>query len=125
MFVVFFKLSNSSCNFFISWFFFFFSSVFSLISEYLNLTKKEIRYDKFDNAVIGKFSNPFNIPKLPNYEQKILRQDKKPNRYNNINNSMNYKKNINTNTSSRTANSTRRKSKNKITSPQEKKKEVK
>ena len=94
----------------------------SLISEYLNLTKKEIRYDKFDNAVIGKFSNPFNVPKLPNYEQKILRQDKKPNRYNNINNSMNYKKNINTNTSSRTGNSTRRKSKNKITSPQEKKK---
>ena len=97
----------------------------SLISEYLNLTKKEIRYDKFDNAILGKFGNPINIPKLPNYEQKILRQDKKPNRYNNINNSVNYKKNLNTHTSLRTGNSTSRKNKtNKIISPQQKKKRI-
>ena len=101
----------------------------AIISEYLNLTKKEIRYDKFDNIVIGKHSNSINIPKLPNYEQKMLRQEKKINKYDyNITDySINYKKKtINNNNHLRTTgNSRNRKSKiiiNKISSPIEKKK---
>ena len=104
----------------------------SLISEYLNLTKKEIRYDKFDNVVIGKYSNSINIPKLPNYEQKILKQNKKINKYDyiNTNNSMNDKKyvNYNNNHLRTTGNSTSRNNQlnlNKISSPIEKKKKVK
>ncbi len=69
----------------------------SLISEYLNLTKKEIRYDKFDNITLGKYSNPINVPKMPNYESKILsKSDKKYNNriniYNNNSNMINYNK---------------------------------
>ena len=73
----------------------------SLISEYLNLTKKEIRYDKFDDVVIGKYANPINIPKIPNYERKILtRRDKKINKshnYNNSNINLNYSRKPNLN----------------------------
>ena len=104
----------------------------SLISEYLNLTKKEIRYDNFDNLVVGKYSNSINIPKLPNYELKLLRQDKKSNRYdyNNISNSINDKKYIhyNNNHLRTTGYSTSRKNKlnlNKMSSPIEKQKKEK
>ena len=73
----------------------------SLISEYLNLTKKEIRYDKFDDVVIGKYANPINIPKIPNYERKILtKRDKKINKshnYNNSNINLNYSRKPNFN----------------------------
>ena len=73
----------------------------SLISEYLNLTKKEIRYDKFDDVVIGKYANPINIPKIPNYERKIKKKrDKKINKshnYNNSNINLNYSRKPNFN----------------------------
>ena len=86
----------------------------AIISEYLNLTKKEIRYDKFDNIVIGKHSNSINIPKLPNYEQKMLRQEKKINKYDyNITDySINYKKKtINNNNHLRTTGNSRNRKK--------------
>jgi hypothetical protein len=38
-----------------------------LINEYLNLTKKEIRYEKYDSFNQGKYSNLSNIPLMPNY----------------------------------------------------------
>jgi hypothetical protein len=68
----------------------------SLISEYLNLTKKEIRYDKIDNFGFGKYSNINNIPKIPNYEHRILTKgekklNKKSNNYN-LNNINYYRK---------------------------------
>ena len=42
----------------------------SLINEYLTLTKKEIRFDKFDKFQQGK--GMLNVPLCPNYEQKCL-----------------------------------------------------
>ena len=73
----------------------------SLISEYLNLTKKEIRYEKFDIAGFGKYSNINNIPKIPNYEHRILtkgekRLNKKNNNYNLSNINYYRKQNYNT-----------------------------
>ena len=41
-----------------------------LINEYLTLTKKEIRFDKFDKFQQGK--GMLNVPLCPNYEQKCL-----------------------------------------------------
>ena len=42
----------------------------SLINEYITLTKKEIRFDKFDKFQQGK--GMLNVPLCPNYEQKCL-----------------------------------------------------
>ena len=74
----------------------------SLVSEYLNLTKKEIRAEKFDNITFGKFSNLNNIPKIPNYEHRILTKgEKKINKKNNNNynlNNINYYRKQNYNT---------------------------
>ena len=42
----------------------------SLINEYLTLTKKEIRFDKFDKFQQGK--GMINVPFCPGYEQKCL-----------------------------------------------------
>lgn len=42
----------------------------SLINEYITLTKKEIRFDKFDKFQQGK--GMINVPLCPNYEQKCL-----------------------------------------------------
>ena len=72
-----------------------------LISEYLNLTKKEIRYEKFDNAGFGKYSNINNIPKIPNNEYRILtkgekRLNKNNNNYNLSNINYYRKQNYNT-----------------------------
>ena len=69
----------------------------SLVNEFLNLTKKEIRYDKFDGFTQGKiYGNPMNIPKLPNYEHKaIIKTDKR----NNKSAYLNYKKSNLNNTS--------------------------
>ena len=72
----------------------------SLVNEFLNLTKKEIRYDKFDGFTQGKiYGNPMNIPKLPNYEHKaIIKTDKR----NNKSAYLNYKKSNLNNTSNTT-----------------------
>ena len=82
----------------------------SLVNEYLNLTKKEIRADKYDNIIQGKiYGNPLNIPKLPNYEQKALLKDKK----NNKSAYLNYKKtNLNNSNNIKKGNSNVKKSKN-------------
>lgn len=42
----------------------------SLINEYITLTKKEIRFDKFDKFQQGK--GMLNVPLCPSYEQKCL-----------------------------------------------------
>ena len=42
----------------------------SLTNEYITLTKKEIRFDKFDKFQQGK--GMLNVPLCPNYEQKCL-----------------------------------------------------
>ena len=50
----------------------------TLISEYLNLTKKEIRSEKYESYNQIIYSNTSNIPIMPNYEKKmILRAEKK------------------------------------------------
>ena len=72
----------------------------TLVNEYLNLTKKEIRYEKYDSFNQGKYSNISNIPIMPNYEQKaILRGEKRENKsfYNRINNNLNVNNNNNNN----------------------------
>ncbi len=82
----------------------------SLVNEYLNLTKKEIRAEKYDNIIQGKiYGNPLNIPKLPNYEQKALLKDKK----NNKSAYLNYKKtNLNNSNNIKKGNSNVKKAKN-------------
>ena len=50
----------------------------TLVSEYLNLTKKEIRSEKYESYNQIIYSNTSNIPIMPNYEKKmILRAEKK------------------------------------------------
>ena len=50
----------------------------SLVSEYLNLTKKEIRNEKYESYNQVIYSNISNIPIMPNYEKKmLLRAEKK------------------------------------------------
>ena len=62
----------------------------AIISEYLNLTKKEIRYEKYDSFNQGKYSNLSNIPLMPNYEQKaILKGEKNNKSYSRFNNNLN------------------------------------
>ena len=82
----------------------------SLVNEYLNLTKKEIRAEKYDNIIQGKiYGNPLNIPKLPNYEQKALLKEKK----NNKSAYLNYKKtNLNNSNNIKKGNSNVKKGKN-------------
>ena len=50
----------------------------SLVSEYLNLTKKEIRNEKYESYNQVIYSNISNIPIMHNYEKKmLLRAEKK------------------------------------------------
>ena len=50
----------------------------TLVSEYLNLTKKEIRSEKYESYNQIIYSNTSNIQIMPNYEKKmILRAEKK------------------------------------------------
>ena len=42
----------------------------TLVSEYLNLTKKEIRSEKYESYNQIIYSNTSNIPIMPNYEKK-------------------------------------------------------
>ena len=50
----------------------------TLVSEYLNLTKKEIRSEKYESYNQVIYSNISNIPIMPNYEKKmLLRVEKK------------------------------------------------
>jgi hypothetical protein len=54
----------------------------STINEYLQLTKKEIRFDKFDKFNQGKHN--ISIPQCPIYEQKCLIKHSKTNSNTNI-----------------------------------------
>ena len=92
----------------------------SLVTEYLNLTKKEIRYEKYDSFNQGKYSNVANIPIMPNYEQKaILRGEKRDNKvfYNRINNNLNVNNNNNRYNSSIQKNKKSNSSNSRIISP--------
>ena len=92
----------------------------SLVTEYLNLTKKEIRYEKYDSFNQGKYSNVSNIPIKPNYEQKaILRGEKRDNKvfYNRINNNLNVNNNNNRYNSSIQKNKKSNSSNSRIISP--------
>ena len=92
----------------------------SLVTEYLNLTKKEIRYEKYDSFNQGKYSNVSNIPIMPNYEQKaILRGEKRDNKafYNRINNNLNVNNNNNRYNSSIQKNKKSNSSNSRIISP--------
>ena len=53
----------------------------NIVNEFINLTKKEIRFDKFDNFTnTNRINNVNNIPLMPNYENKsILHGIKKEN----------------------------------------------
>ena len=92
----------------------------TLINEYINLTKKEIRYEKYDSFNQGKYSNVANIPIMPNYEQKaILRGEKRDNKvfYNRINNNLNVNNNNNRYNSSIQKNKKSNSSNSRIISP--------
>ena len=53
----------------------------NIVNEFINLTKKEIRFDKFDNFNnSNRINNVNNVPLMPNYENKsILHGIKKEN----------------------------------------------
>ena len=53
----------------------------NIVNEFINLTKKEIRFDKFDNFTnTNRINNVNNVPLMPNYENKsILHGIKKEN----------------------------------------------
>ena len=80
----------------------------SLVGEFLNLTKKEIRFEKYDSFNQGKYSNTSNIPLMPNYEQKaILRGENKSfyNRINNNNINLSNNNRVNSNSKTKSSNS--------------------
>ena len=80
----------------------------SLVGEFLNLTKKEIRFEKYDSFNQGKYSNISNIPLMPNYEQKaILRGENKSfyNRINNNNINLSNNNRVNSNSKTKSSNS--------------------
>jgi hypothetical protein len=79
----------------------------NIVNEFINLTRKEIRYEKFDNFNTSRTGSINNVPLMPNYENRsILNGIKKENKTsynkilnNNTNNNLNYKKTFNKNRS--------------------------
>jgi hypothetical protein len=73
----------------------------NIINEFINLTRKEIRYNQYDNFNPSRTGSINNIPLMPNYENRsILNGIKKENKtsynkimHNNIDNKKNYNKN--------------------------------
>ena len=79
----------------------------NIVNEFINLTRKEIRYEKYDNFNTSRTGSINNVPLMPNYENRsILNGIKKENKTsynkilnNNNNNNLNYKKTFNKNRS--------------------------
>ena len=79
----------------------------NIVNEFINLTRKEIRYEKYDNFNTSRTGSINNVPLMPNYENRsILNGIKKENKTsynkilnNNTNNNLNYKKTFNKNRS--------------------------
>ena len=78
----------------------------NIVNEFINLTRKEIRYEKYDNFNTSRTGSINNVPLMPNYENRsILNGIKKENKtsynkiLNNNNNNLNYKKTFNKNRS--------------------------
>jgi len=80
----------------------------NIVNEFINLTRKEIRYEKYDNYNPSRTGSVNNYPLMPNYENRsILNGIKKENKTsynkilnnNNNNNNLNYKKTFNKNRS--------------------------